>query len=61
MNPEENKITAHDLLDTLAEADALKTFLRLPPEDQENFSRWIGQSRDGESHCAVGSTPSCSP
>ena len=45
-----NVITADDLLDTLAAADALETFLRLPMEDQDNFARWIGKSRDDESH-----------
>lgn len=50
MTPPQGKITADDLLDTLAAADALQTFLRLPPEDQENFARWIGKSRDDESH-----------
>lgn len=44
------KITAHDLLDTLASADALETFLHLPREDQESFARWIGKARDVESH-----------
>ena len=47
---EGGKITAEDLLETLAAADALQTFLRLPPEDRENFIRWIGKSRDDESH-----------
>lgn len=50
MTPPENKITADDLLDTLAAADALQTFLHLPLEDQESFARWIGKSRDDESH-----------
>lgn len=50
MTAPENRITADDLLDTLAAADALDTFLRLPPEDQERFSAWIGKSRDDESH-----------
>lgn len=47
---DDDKITADDLLDTLAAADALETFLHLPPEDQDNFARWIGMSRDDESH-----------
>lgn len=47
---EAGKITADDLLDTLASADALVTFLRLPREDQDNFARWIGKARDEESH-----------
>ena len=50
MTASENTITADDLLDTLAAADALQTFLHLPPKDQENFARWIGKSRDDESH-----------
>lgn len=50
MTASENTITADDLLDKLAAADALETFLRLPPDDQENFARWIGKSRDDESH-----------
>ena len=45
-----NEITADDLLDTLAAADALETFLRLPRADQDKFARWIGKSRDDESH-----------
>ena len=45
-----NEITADDLLDTLAAADALETFLRLPKEAQDDFARWIGKSRDDESH-----------
>lgn len=44
------KITADDLLDTLAAVDALETFLRLPPDAQEKFAEWIGRSRDDESH-----------
>lgn len=44
------KITADDLLDTLAAADALETFLHLPREDQDNFAHWIGKARDEESH-----------
>ena len=44
------EITADDLLDALAAADALETFLRLPPEAQEHFTLWIGKSRDDESH-----------
>ncbi len=43
-------ITANDLLDALAAADALETFCQLPPEDQAYFSRWIGQARNDESH-----------
>ena len=50
MSPPNDKITANDLLDTLAAADALNTFLRLPPADQDNFSRWIGKARNDESH-----------
>lgn len=50
MSSAEGKITADDLLDTLAAADALEAFLRLPMADQENFSRWIGKARDDESH-----------
>ena len=45
----ENMITAEDLLDTLAAADALETFLRLPQEEQDRFAAWIGRSRDDES------------
>lgn len=45
-----NAITADDLLDTLAAADALETFLRLPREDQDKFARWIGKSKDDASH-----------
>ena len=50
MTTEGNEITADDLLDTLAAADALETFLRLPREEQDNFARWIGKSKDDESH-----------
>jgi hypothetical protein len=50
MTPPDDKITADDLLDTLAAADVLETFLRLPQEEQDNFARWIGKSRDDESH-----------
>ncbi len=46
----DDKITADDLLDTLAAADVLETFLHLPQEDQDAFARWIGMSRDDESH-----------
>jgi hypothetical protein len=48
--PEPAKITADDLLDTLAAAGVLDTFLHLPEEDRDNFARWIGMSRDDESH-----------
>ena len=44
------KITADDLLDAMAEANVLETFLHLPTEDQANFSRWIGTARDDGSH-----------
>lgn len=50
MTAPEASITAEDLLNALAEADALETFLRLPPEDQDCFSAWIGKSRNDESH-----------
>lgn len=50
MSSDSGKITADDLLDTLAAADALEAFLRLPVADQESFSRWIGKARDDESH-----------
>lgn len=50
MTDRETEITADDLLDALAAADALETFLRLPPEAQEHFALWIGKSRDDESH-----------
>lgn len=50
MTTPEEPITAEDLLNALAEADALQTFLRLPREDQQIFSHWIGKSRDDESH-----------
>ena len=48
--PDDGKITADDLLDTLAAAGVLQTFLHLPKEDQDNFARWIGTARDDESH-----------
>jgi hypothetical protein len=44
------KITAMDLLIVLSDAEALETFCRLPKTDQEKFSRWIGKSRDVDSH-----------
>lgn len=50
MTDPENEITADDLLDALAAADSLETFLRLPPEAQEHFALWIGKARDDESH-----------
>ena len=50
MTAPDDKITADDLLDTLGAADALETFLHLPQEEQDNFARWIGKSRDDESH-----------
>ena len=50
MTAPDDKITADDLLDTLAEVGALETFLHLPREEQDNFARWIGMSRDDESH-----------
>ncbi|HYO61104.1 MAG TPA: YdeI/OmpD-associated family protein [Actinomycetota bacterium] len=50
MTEQGSEITADDLLDALAAADALETFLRLPPEAQEHFALWIGKSRDDESH-----------
>ena len=50
MTDGDDGITADDLLDTLASADALETFLRLPQEDQDRFALWIGKSKDEESH-----------
>ena len=50
MTAPDDKITADDILDTLAAADALETFLHLPKEEQDNFARWTGMSRDDESH-----------
>ncbi|HET7482352.1 MAG TPA: hypothetical protein VFK89_05765 [Actinomycetota bacterium] len=44
------KITAEELLDTMAEADVLETFIQLPKADQEKFSDWIGRARNNESH-----------
>ena len=44
------RITADELLEILATFDALETFCRLPQADQDNFSRWVGQARDNESH-----------
>lgn len=46
----DRKITADDLLDTLASVDALETFLRLPVEAQDSFAMWIGKAADDESH-----------
>jgi uncharacterized protein YdeI (YjbR/CyaY-like superfamily) len=45
-----DRITADDLLDAMAMADVLETFLLLPPVDQEKFASWIGKARDNESH-----------
>jgi len=43
-------ITANDLLDAMAEAEVLEIFCQLPQADQDEFSRWIGKSRDDDSH-----------
>ncbi|HVF52953.1 MAG TPA: GGDEF domain-containing protein [Actinomycetota bacterium] len=44
------RITARDLLDVLAEADALEVFNQLPEAAQEDLASWIGAARDDDSH-----------
>jgi hypothetical protein len=43
-------ITAHDLLDAMADAGVLEVFCHLPRAAQDEFSSWIGKARDDESH-----------
>ena len=43
-------ITPDDLLDAMATADVLETFVHLPDSAQEEFRRWIGRARDNDSH-----------
>ncbi len=44
------KTPAVDLADAMANADVLDTFLKLPGEDQDNFTRWVGRARDDASY-----------
>lgn len=46
----EEKITADNLLDAMAEADVLEVFCHLPEAAQQEFREWIGKARDNESH-----------
>ena len=43
-------ITPDDLLDAMATADVLDTFVLLPESAQEEFRQWIGKARDEEAH-----------
>lgn len=49
MSPED-KITADDLLNAMAAADALDTFCHLPEASRLEFEEWIGKARDNEAH-----------
>lgn len=43
-------ITPDDLLDAMATADVLETFVLLPESAQEEFRQWIGKANDDDSH-----------
>ena len=43
-------ITPDDLLDAMATADVLETFVRLPHSAQDEFRQWIGKAKNDDSH-----------
>lgn len=43
-------ISADDLLDAMATADVLDTFVLLPPSAQDEFRQWIGKAKNDDSH-----------
>jgi hypothetical protein len=45
-----DEITGEGLVDAMEFAGVLDTFHRLPQEEQERFTRWVGTARDVDSH-----------
>ena len=43
-------ITPDDLLDAMATADVLETFVLLPEAAQDEFRQWIGKAKNDDSH-----------